>query len=102
MMLAHGHRTSASEIEGVLSYWYRVLVYAKLAKFCFAPGMTSYLNERQVTSIGRSAGCCSQGICWLECRSRVSVDSLAGPDGWVHWLQRRQLPLQSSCQASRN
>src|SRR6202453_4992573 len=38
----------ASEIAGVLSCWDRVLVFGTLPKICFAAGMTSYLNERQV------------------------------------------------------
>jgi hypothetical protein len=33
---------------GVLSCWDRVLVFGTLPKVCFAAGMTSYLNERQV------------------------------------------------------
>ena len=33
---------------GVLSCWDRVLVFGTLPKFCFAAGMTTCLNERQV------------------------------------------------------
>ena len=38
----------AFEIAGVLSCWDRVLVFGTLPKICFAAGMTSYLNERQL------------------------------------------------------